>query len=534
MSQSGAISALGVALKKIIIKEDVYYDSVFLMLASKAVKNVSGVSEAFAAMGTKANVALLNNIGFDARDFEDVRPNDLVIAVDADVDETVAQAVQAMEDFLKKKSEISAEDQAYRPVSLDNAIRFSPRSNLVVISVPGPYAAAEARLALSNDRHVMVFSDNVSIEEEIALKKMARDRGLLMMGPDCGSAIINGIPLCFANQVRRGDIGIVAASGSGLQEVTCCIDKMGSGISQALGTGGRDLKDPRVGGLMMTTGIAALRDDAATRVIVVISKPPAPGLAEKVISRLKMTGKACVICFLGQKKRPAEGNLRFAENLEEAARLAVALSSGEKSEKGEFAVSLQTIEQIVAAEVEKMVPRQKYLRGLYTGGTLADEALFYIEREGLSVHSNIQLKKELFLQDPHTSFAHTIVDLGDDAFTVGRPHPMIDPSIREERLDIEMTDSEVAVILMDFVLGYGAHKNPVGQIQELIVRARSRRPHQAGYISIIASITGTDADYQNMAEQKKLLESINCIVMPSNYQACRVAAGIIGAINEAR
>lgn len=518
-------------MKKIIIKKDSYYDSVFLMLASKTVKKIAGVVEAVASMGTQTNVGLLKGIGFDARVLEDVRPNDLIIAVEAEAEETIADAFQAVDDYLSKKSDISGEEEAYRPVSLDSAIRFSPRSNLVVISVPGAYAAREARLALNNGLHVMLFSDNVSIEDEIELKNIALDRGLLMMGPDCGTAIINGKPLCFANTVRRGDIGLVAASGSGLQEVTCCIDKLGSGISQALGTGGRDLKDPRVGGLMMKMGIQALSHDDATKVIVVISKPPAAELAEEVISRLKMTGKSGVICFLGQKKRPPEGNLRFAENLEETARLAVALSRGAQAGEDALTVSSKTIEQIVAREIARKDRRQKYLRGLYAGGTLADEALFYFEKEGMGIYSNIQPQKDFLLQDPHVSREHTIVDLGDDAFTVGRPHPMIDPSIREERLEIEMADPEVAIVLMDFVLGYGAHENPAGQIQALLARVGARDRRKGGQLSIVASITGTDADFQDMNEQKRLLESMNCIVMPSNYLASRVAAGIIKGIN---
>lgn len=518
-------------MKKIIIKKDSYYDSVFLMLASKAVKKISGVIEAVASMGTETNVGLLKDIGFDAKEFEGVRPNDLIMAMEAETKEIMEEAFQAVEEFLNKKRHSTGEEDTYQPVNLENAIRFLPQSNLVLISVPGAYAAREARLALNNGLHAMIFSDNVSIDDEIKLKKIAQEKGLLMMGPDCGTAIINQTPLCFANTVRQGDIGLVAASGSGLQEVTCCIDKLGSGISQALGTGGRDLKDPRVGGRMMKMGIQALSHDDRTKVIVVISKPPAPELARQVISDLTKTGKPCVVCFLGQEKRHPEKNLTFAENLEETARLAVELSSGSQDRDGVFAVSSKTIDQIVAGEINKKTTQQKYLRGLYVGGTLADEARISFEQQCIEIYSNIHPDKAFRLKDPKVSQNHTIVDLGDDAFTVGRPHPMIDPSIRDERLEVEIPDSEVAVILMDFVLGYGAHENPAGQVQQFLNKARSDNLYQWETLSIITSITGTDEDFQDMAKQKKLLESMNCIVMPSNYLASRVAAGIIKGIN---
>ncbi len=517
-------------MKKIIIKKESYYDSVFLMLASKEVKKISGVVEAVASMGTKTNVDLLKNIGFDANELNEVSPTDLIIAVKADDEETIEKAFEALDDFLSKKSYAGGDQEDYRPVSLDSAVRILPQCNLAVISVPGAYAARETRLALNKGLHVMLFSDNVPIEDEIELKRLALDRGLLMMGPDCGTAIINGRPLCFANSVKRGSIGLVAASGSGLQEVTCCIDKMGAGISQALGTGGRDLKDPRVGGLMMRMGIQALSEDEATKVIVVISKPPAAKLAEEVISRLKMTNKPCVICFLGQRKRPQEENLWFAESLEETACLAVERSESEPAAPAALALSLEEIERVAAKEIERMTPDQKYLRGLYAGGTLADEAMFAFEWQGIEIFSNIQPNKDFLLKDPHVSQQHTIVDLGDDAFTAGRPHPMIDPSIRTERLEAEISDPRVALVLLDVVLGYGAHENPVGQMMDVLAKTRQLDQQMGRHISIVASITGTEQDFQNIEEQKEMLESHNCIVMPSNYQASRLAASIIKGI----
>jgi succinyl-CoA synthetase alpha subunit len=517
-------------MKEIKIIQDAYYDSVLLMLASKHVKAGSEVMEVVASMGTKTNIALMADIGFDAAVLNEARPNDLIIAVEGDTRAIIDEAFVAVDEFLSKTNDLSDDEEAYCPVNLSNAIRFSPESNMVLISIPGEYASREARIALDSGRHVMLFSDNVSIDQEIALKQLAVEKGLLMMGPDCGTAIINGTALCFANAVRRGNIGLVAASGSGLQEVTCCIDKLGGGISQALGTGGRDLKDPRIGGMMMKMGVQALKQDAATDVIVVISKPPAQEVADEILNDLKQTGKPCVICFLGQEKQAPEGNLRFTQTLEEAAILAAEQSGANLIADPDGESSGKTMAQLISDEVGAKTQVQKYIRGLFAGGTLADEARIVLQDRGLDIYSNIQTDKQFKLTDPRKSRGHTLIDLGDDAFTVGRPHPMIDPSIRQEQLAVELADPEVAVLLLDFVIGYGAHEDPAAPVAEFLKAADEDPRFDPASKTIIASITGTKADFQDMVRQRKQLEEAGCIVMSSNAQASRLAAEIIGGI----
>ena len=228
-------------MKKILVQKDSYYDSVFLMLINKEVKQFEGVKDAVVSMGTEVNVELLKDMGLTNEEVENATANDLIIAVEAESEEVAEKAIEAAKELLNKKKSESAESDEYRPVSLDKAVEMLPDANLVVISVPGAFAAREVKKALNKNLHVMLFSDNVSLEDEIELKKLAEEKGLLMMGPDCGTAIINGKPLCFANVVKKGDIGLVAASGTGLQEVTCSIEKFGGGITQGIGTGGRDL-----------------------------------------------------------------------------------------------------------------------------------------------------------------------------------------------------------------------------------------------------------------------------------------------------
>jgi succinyl-CoA synthetase alpha subunit len=510
--------------KKVAVLKNSYYDSAFLMLTSKALRQIPGIKDAALMMATESNLAILMEMGLFEPETGTTTPNDLIIAVKGESRDVLERALKAAEELLHKRKTLIEGVREYRPVSLDRALKMLPEANLVIISVPGVYASREARKALMRGLHVMLFSDHVSLEEEVRLKKLANQRGLLMMGPDCGTAIINGKPLCFANVVRRGNIGVAAASGSGLQELICLVHDLGGGISQAIGTGGRDLQK-EVGGMMMLMGIEALASDTATEVIAVLSKPPARDVAEKILSRLRHTRKPCVAHFIGLETKPASENLWFSGDLEEAAAMAVALSRGQRYEG--HGISMAGMEQAMEQETGRMAGTQKYLRGLYAGGTLADEAMIIFEREGFAVYSNIQTNPERILQNPHASCQHTIIDLGDDRFTMGRPHPMIDPSIRAARIEKEMEDPEVAVMLLDFVLGYGSHEDPCGSILGTLKRAKDRAKDRGGNLTVVASITGTKADYQNKDDQRKKLESIGCLVMPSNTRAALLALQII-------
>ncbi|TVQ27585.1 MAG: acyl-CoA synthetase FdrA, partial [Spirochaetaceae bacterium] len=484
------------------------------------------------AMGTEMNRDLIAGMGLSTDDIAAATANDLIIAVDATDGEAADAAAAKVDELLQKKSRGDG-GSTYRPGSFAGALQAATDANLAIVSLPGQFAAREARKALNAGLHVMLFSDNVSVDEEVSLKKLAVRKGLLMMGPDCGTAIINGAPICFANVVPRGPIGIVAASGTGLQEVSCAIAKAGSGVSQAIGTGGRDIKEEAVGGMMMLQGISALAADPATDVIVVVSKPPKASLTPRVMDALKAAGKPAVVHFVGTKADDDDENIRYAANLTDAARLAVALAGGDATAAA-GAASAEEIEQIVTRESAKIAAGQKYLRGLFVGGTLTDEAVAVLCEPLGGVHSFDAADASLALKDPHRSQQHTIVDLGEDVFTVGRPHPMIDPSIRTERIDREADDPEVALLLVDCVLGYGSHHDPAGAMVESIVRARAKAVERGGYLPVIASITGTDDDPQGLAGQRAKLEAAGCVVMPTNYQAAKLAARIMEGVQNGR
>ncbi len=515
---------------KCLIKKNSYYDSVTLMIITKEVESVQGVENAVVVMGTEHNKELLNNVGLLNDETSAASPNDLIIAVKLEDDSIFDSIVQKVDELLNKKRSEAGED--YYPPTLDSAVKHLPESNLVIISLPGQYAAAEAKKALLNDKHVLLFSDNVTIDQEKELKTIAVERGLLMMGPDCGTACINNVPLAFANVVKKGCIGIVGASGTGTQEIMVQIDKFGGGISQAIGTGGRDLK-AEIGGLMMIQGIEALAADEETKVIVLVSKPPALEVAEKVLKVLKSTGKKAVVDFIGgDDKLVLDYGFIPAATLEEAAYKAVELCSKSVDEVlglevPEFTKATAEVEKAVKAEASKLAKGQKYLIGLYSGGTLCDEALKLFTKEMGDIYSNIPLKPELRLPENAEIYKNTAIDLGDDEYTVGRPHPMIDSYTRQQMILKLEKEQEAAILLLDVVLGYGSNEDPAGTLVEQIKSVKASFDARGQHLCVVAGICGTKGDPQDYSEQVRKLEAEGVVVLPSNAQAVRFAIKVL-------
>lgn len=508
------------------IRKNTYYDSVALMIITKEIKKMPEVKEVIVGMGTDLNKELAANLNLSNEEIRELTPNDFFIAAASEEDNALENIIKKVDELLNSKKE--EKETEVKVNNLTSAVKHLKEANMAVISLPGKYAADEAKKALYNGLHVMLFSDNVTVEEEIELKTIGKEKGLLVMGPDCGTAIINGVPLCFANVVRKGDIGVVGASGTGTQEVTVIIDRLGGGVSQVIGTGGRDLKS-EIGGIMMLEGFKALIDDPATKVIVLISKPPAPEVAEKILAMVENTNKPVVVNFIGGDRKQIEGHGAYAcVSLEDAAHKAVSLSKGKVVEDfTEFTQSEEEIDEIVNNEASKFCSDQKYLRALYTGGTLADEAMKLLGKEGYKIYSNIPLSPELRLENIHKSIEHTCIDLGDDDFTLGKPHPMIDPIGRVERLPKDAEDEEVAVILMDFVLGYGSNMDPAGEMLPYIIEAKKTMESKGKYLSVIGYICGTDNDPQSYEAQKEKLEKAGVILMPSNAQAVRLTSKLL-------
>lgn len=509
---------------KAIVRENAYFDSVTLMLISREMKKLDGVEEVLVGMGTDLNLDLVKMLDMFVPELEGVTPNDLFIS--AMYDETrvsMDDLIKSFEEEMKGKKEAHAGD--YQPPTLSSAIRHLPDANMVLISLPGQYAADEADTALREGLHVMMFSDNVSVEDELRLKKMAVEKGLLMMGPDCGTAIINGVPLCFANAVRKGGIGLVGASGTGTQEITVLVHKLGEGLSQVIGTGGRDLKE-EIGGLMMIQGIEALMEDPETRVIVLVSKPPSPSVEKRIFDLIKDSKKPVVIDFIGgdaELVKAAGAVPSFS--LEDAARKAVALLRGQPVVDFDgFDASEEEIGKLVDQAVAGLKPEQKYLRALFTGGTLTDEAMKYLG-EHYPIYSNIPMTPDRHIDKMTGRDGHICLDLGEDQYTRGRPHPMIDPQTRSDFFDSHI-DETTGLVLVDVVLGYGSYKDPAGAVAESLEKARARLG-TSGTFAAVGSVTGTDQDPQNLEESVAVLEKAGVIVMPSNAQAVRLADRIM-------
>jgi FdrA protein len=444
-----------------------YLDSVALMRASRRLAALGGVEAAALMIGTPANKALLRDSGLLEAAGEQAGANDLIIAARG----PGAQAAVAAALELLAEGGAAPVGTLPRARSLAGALARLAHANLALVSVPGEFAAREARAALARGLNVLVFSSHVPLEEEFALKLEAATRGLLLMGPDCGTAFIGGTPLAFCNALPRGDIGVVSASGTGLQEVATLIARLGGGISHAIGVGGRDL-DARIGGLGTLAALDALERDARTRSLVLVSKPPAPEVAARVLERVRRATKPAVVCLLGLKEPGIAPTLRDAAERATGARLP-------------------------APQAAPRRVRGKVV-GLYCGGTLCAEAESIFRDRGLA--------------------GHDLVDLGDDAYTLGRPHPMIEPGLRNEHMARALADPGVGALLVDVVLGYGAHPDPAGVLLQNDLRAKP----------VVASVTGTDADPQVRAHQAAKLRAAGVLVAESNAHAAELAAALVG------
>ena len=477
-----------------------FLDSVILMQISHSITRLDGVEDAALMIGTPSNLDLLDNAKLLARTSRKATGGDLILAVRAQDETAAASALAKAEILLERPTVGHSGTTTLRPRTLRSAQDNLPAANLALISVPGDFAAAEARKALRAGLNVMLFSDNVSLSEEVSLKSEAVAAGLLVMGPDCGTAIIGGVPLAFANQIPQGAIGIIGASGTGIQEVSSLIAQAGYGVSHALGVGGRDLSDP-VGGISTLAALAMLEADSATRHIVLISKPPSQSVAKRVIDTLAHSEKPCTVCFLGADAPSLPNNVSFARTLKAAAELATGRSSNNKR-----------------PEFKSIIPpvptgRQR-IHGLFCGGTLSSEAQVVFLDQGVSVASNAPIPGA---EAVGSGTSHVLIDLGSDEYTRGRPHPMIDPTVRDEELTKALADPTLAVILLDVVIGFGAHPDPAGTIVRVVAAAGTEWP------IVVASVTGTDDDPQDRRKQMAKLVDGGIVVAPTNADAATLA-----------
>jgi FdrA protein len=502
---SGAPSATAGA-RSVALRSGVYADSVRLMQVSRQIQGLDGVTAVLVAMATPLNLELAEGMGL-APD-EDASPEQLLIAVRAEDDATLATAVAAVDAALaaRERSTGSAAAIPQRTIGSGLAELAPDATALAIVSVPGPYAVAEAADAIAAGRSVLVFSDGVPVEHEVALKRAASAAGVLVMGPDCGTAIVSGVALGFANVVRPGPVGLVAASGTGAQQVSCLLDMAGVGVSHVLGVGGRDLSEA-VGGLATLDALAALDADPATERVLLVSKPPAPSVAESV---------AAAAAELSVPVRSAALSPETPD-----------LTASVEALLGDMGLDVPTWPSR-PGPAEAAVPGAA-LKGLYSGGTLADETMLLAAPALGDIRSNTPLKPELdFALDPSapdlSASGHVVIDFGDDALTVGRAHPMIDPTLRLEALAALAASEEPAVLLMDVVLGYGADADPAGALVPALTAARARKN-----LPVVIALVGTEGDPQGWSRQADALAAAGAAVFASNSAATRYALDLLGA-----
>jgi FdrA protein len=483
------------------VRRATYLDSIVLMRISRQIAVLPGIEEAGLIIGTPANKEILRDAGILGPESDSAEPSDLILALRASDALAGEAALAEAKRLIDHPTALGAAAAVESSRTMRAAIKRLPAANLALISVPGDFAVAEAHKALELGLHTMIFSDNVPLADETVLKRKARERGLFVMGPDCGTAIIGGVPLGFANVVPQGDIGIVGASGTGIQEVSCLIARGGRGISHAIGTGGRDLK-AEVGAVTTLMAIDALDADDRTKHIVLISKPPAASVAKAVLERVAKSAKPFTICFLGADEVAVPANARAAATLKAAADIVLGASA--------------------ASWAQQPLPglaRTGLVRGLFAGGTLCSEAQIVFRQAGLAVASNVPVPGASAIADAPDG--HVMIDLGDDEFTRGRPHPMFEPGVRDAPLGEALADPRVGIVLLDIVLGYGGHPDPAGHLAAFL-EGRERRP------LIVASVTGTDADPQPRNEQVEKLVAAGVIVADSNADATAAAIAALG------
>ena len=498
---------------------DSYVDSLLLMLGTASMDGRDGVSWAGATLANPRGLADLVAAGFSGDELDRLGPNDLVLAVTAEDDETAEAALDAGRDAVFSQREASpAEAQETPPASIEEAVRRTEGVNVAVVSVPGEYAALEAHHALTAGLHVLLFSDNVPVEHEVELKERAARLGLLVMGPGAGTAVLAGTGLGFANDLSSADgstvgaVGVVAAAGTGAQEVSALLDRWGVPVSQVIGVGGRDLSDA-VGGRMAQLAARALEADPATSAVLLVSKPASLEAARTVLA--ECTGTPAVAVLLGLEDVQAPDGVTQAATLEQGALAAARLVGATPRDVTDGLAAA------VAAAAERLPSGRSRVRGLFSGGTLCYEAQYVLEGLLGPVYSNQPLREE-HTADAAPEGAHVLLDLGAEEHTVGRPHPMIDPSGRIELIRAVREEPDVAVVLLDVVLGHGASEDPAGQLAPVCAELSAD-----GGPVVVAYLLGTEADPQSYSRQRAVLEEAGCLVPETNARAAYAAAALV-------
>jgi succinyl-CoA synthetase alpha subunit len=529
------------------VKPNFYRDSLQLMKISDRLRRIStGILEASVVMATETNKGILVRLGFLPSTVLQANESDMLVAIRAKDKQSIDLAVNQLDELLNSPERIqSSSDARGKADNIDAALNKMPNTNLVLLSIPGEYVRDISLKLIDQGIHQKIFSDHVPIEDELEIKGKAAAKGVLILGPGAGTSIINGRGIGFSNAIKEGPVGIVAAAGTGLQEVTSLLDHCDIGVKHGLGVGGNDLKD-KIGGIMMLECMKILEKDKDIRVIALVSKPPSPTVMRKIIDYAANKGtKRYVLSFIGGDDsivgNKHDGTKSDYSRIIQVSSLtssvlAVADAIGTDQLKKALSrcyVPPEELLSLLQNEWTRLQSNQKYIRALYTGGTFTFESQVILSemiKDG-SIYSNAPIPQIKQLEDTFKSREHSIIDLGEEEFTKGRPHPMIDPTIRKFRILDEVQDQEVAVILLDFVLGFGANPDPVGAVLDELKKAKKTAEESGRYLSVIAHVCGTKGDMQGYEQSISNLKSAGCIVLPTNALAAVASAVIVSRGN---
>ncbi len=496
-----------------------YLDSVLQMSGTRAMLELDGVDWASSAMATAANVDTLVGKGFDKGDLGGAGANDLFVAASASDDAAAERALVVAEEQLfaaRSSSAGGGDGETRQPRTLEEAIDLQADTNVAVVSVPGDYAALEAHKALTAGLHVLLFSDNVTVEDEVELKDRAAECGRLVMGPGAGTAMLGGIGLGFANMVEPGRVGVVAAAGTGAQEAMSLLDRWGAGVSHVVGLGGRDLTDA-VDGRMAKLAVAAMRDDPGTDAILLVSKPPSERVARDVVELAGDTPMVASLVGLDPGQLiglDLPDGVTVVTTLEEGVLRTLEVLGRDVPDVTEG------LAEAVGAACSRLTEGRTFVRGLFSGGTLCYESLVILSGLLGPVWSNTPLDKACAVPAPAGS--HVCLDLGEEEYTKGRPHPMIDPEARIEFMRSAGEEDDVAVVLLDVVLGHGSHPDPAGELAPVCAEIISGGSGP----QVVAYVLGTDGDPQGWERQRAALFEAGCIVTATAARASLAAAAI--------
>ncbi len=511
-----------------IVRKNFFRDSVQMMLLSQELKKEEGVIDAAIVMGTELNKDTLLRCGLLTNDGAKAGESDTVISLTCEDESSFARAAKKAEALLVQKPAAGNDDNHhYRTV--EEALSSFTGANLAALSIPGKHVRSLATRLIGKGLHVFLFSDHVPLEDEIVLKKLAAQNKVLFMGPEAGTSIINGTVLGFGNRIRPGSVGIIGASGTGIQESTTLLHSYGSGITHAIGVGGRDMKK-QVGGLMTLEAMAALEEDPRTQAVLIVSKPVERAIREKIVDAIKsLSKKNYILCLIGDKEQLHDTpQIQFARSIQSAV-----LKTLKTSDKVKYKTALQKCKSDAKSAISfarslssSLPSRQRYIRGLFAGGTLCYEASAILEDIVGKIHSNLTSERQYHVDGNEKSGRyHCLIDFGDEEFTAARPHPIIDPSIRLSRLLDEASDPSVAVIIMDIIAGYSVADRNIERHAEAIRKAIALAGRQNRTLSVFTYLCGTEGWDVSKSELQTLQDS-GARVFTSNA-LMSIAAGMI-------